>query len=73
MTDHVISWLKFTFVVKRAIEVEAARVEAGGELDEVASPCVTSSGETGESHQLLRTSGKEVSVHAAVIYRHKQQ
>lgn len=59
----------FTFIVKWAIEVVAAGVEAGGELYEVAGPGVASSRETGEGHQLLSTSGEEVSVHAAVIWQ----
>ena len=55
------------FIVKGAIKVIAAGVVARGELDEVASPCVSGPGETGEGHQLLSTSGEEMSVHAAVI------
>ena len=55
------------FIVKRAIKVIAAGVEASGELYEVASPGVASSRETGEGHKLLSTGGEEVSVHAAVI------
>lgn len=62
----------FTFIVKWAIEVVAAGVEAGGELYEVAGPGVASSRETGEGHQLLSTSGEEVSVHAAVIWQNTQ-
>jgi len=57
-----------TFIVKGAIKVIAACVEASGELYEVASPGVASSGETGKSHQMLSTSGKEMSVHTAVIW-----
>lgn len=48
--------MRFTFIVKIAIKVIAAGVEAGGELNEMASPGVTSSWETGESHQLLSPS-----------------
>lgn len=59
---------KPTFIIKGAIKVIAARVEASGELYEVASPGVASSGETGEGHQLLGMSGEEMSVHAAVIW-----
>lgn len=36
-----------TFVVQRAIEVVAASVEAGGQLDEVASPRVAGAREAG--------------------------
>lgn len=59
--------LRLTFIVKRAVKVITACVEASGELYEVASPGVASSRETGEGHELLSTSGEEVSVHAAVI------
>lgn len=45
-----------TFIVKRAIKVIAASVEASGKLYEVASPGVAGSGETGQSHQSLSTS-----------------
>lgn len=58
---------KPTFIVKGAIKVIAAGVETSGELYKVASPSVASSRETGEGHQLLHASGKEVSVHAPVI------
>lgn len=63
---------KPTFIVKWAIEIIAARVEASGELYEVASPGVPSSGETGEGHQLLGTSWEEVPVHAAVVWQNTQ-
>lgn len=56
-----------TFVVKGAIKVVAAGVEAGGELYEVTRPRVAGSGETSEGHELLGPSGEEVPVHAAVI------
>lgn len=46
-----------TFIVKGAIKVIAAGVEASCEFYEVASPGVAGSGETGEGHQLLGTSG----------------
>lgn len=36
-----------TFVIQRAIEVVAASVEAGGQLDEVASPRVAGAREAG--------------------------
>lgn len=65
--------LRLTFVVKRAIKVIAARVEASGELDEVASPGVASSWETGEGDLLLSTRREEVAVHAAVICQRTQQ
>lgn len=39
--------LPLTFVVQRAIKVVAASVEAGGQLDEVASPRVASAREAG--------------------------
>lgn len=45
-----------TFIVKWTVKVIAARVEARGQLYEVASPGVAGSGETGEGHQLLGTS-----------------
>lgn len=61
--------LTSTFIVKGAIKVIAAGVEASGQLDEVASPRVAGSGETGEGHQLLSTRGEEVTVHAAIIYK----
>lgn len=56
-----------TFIVKGAIKVIAASVETSAEFYKVASPGVAGSRETGEGHQLLGTSGKEVPVHAAVI------
>lgn len=65
--NHVSFMLKPTFIVKGAIKVIAACVEASGELYEVASPGVAGAGETREGHQLLGTSGEEVPVHAAVI------
>lgn len=58
---------RHTFIVQGAIKVIAAGVEASGELYKVASPGVASSRETGEGHQLLSTSGKEVPVHAPII------
>lgn len=61
--------MKRTFVIKWTIKVIAARVEASGELYEVASPGVAGSWETGERHQLLSARRKEVSVHAAVIWK----
>lgn len=39
--------VSLTFVVQRAIEVVAASVEAGGQLDEVASPRVAGAREAG--------------------------
>lgn len=66
-TSPVVSLPLKSFIIKGAIKVIAARVEASGELYEVASPGVASSGETGEGHQLLGMSGEEMSVHAAVI------
>lgn len=59
--------LRPAFIVKGAIEVIAAGVEARGELYEVAGPGVPGSGETGEGHQLLSTRWKEVAVHATII------
>lgn len=56
-----------TFIVKGAIKVIAASVETSGQFYEVASPGVAGSRETGEGHQLLGMSGKEVAVHAAVV------
>lgn len=58
-----------TFVVQRAIKVVAARVKASGQLDEMASPRVASTGEAGESDELLRLGWEEPSVHAAIVCR----
>lgn len=70
--NHVREMLP-AFIIKGAIKVIAAGVEAGGELYKVASPRVASSGETGKSHQLLGTSGKEVPIHAAVIWQKNKE
>lgn len=64
--------LMLTFIVKGAIKIIAAGVEAGGELYEVASPGVAGSGKTGEGHQLLGTRREEVAVHAPVIWQNTQ-
>lgn len=56
-----------TFVVERTVEVVAAGVEASGQLDEVASPCVAGTWEAGQSNELLGLGWKEPSVHAAVV------
>lgn len=56
-----------TFVVERTIKVVAAGVEAGGQLDEVASPRVASTWEAGQSDELLGLGWEEPSVHAAVV------
>lgn len=56
-----------TFVVERTVEVVAAGVEAGGQLDEVASPRVAGTWEAGQSDELLGLGWKEPSVHAAVV------
>ena len=58
-----------TFVVQRTIEVVAASVEACGQLDQVASPCVAGSREAGQSNELLGLGWEEPSVHAAVVCR----
>lgn len=60
---------KRTFIVERAVEVVAAGVEAGGQLDQVASPGVSGSGEAGQRHQTLGSGGQEVAVHAALVWR----
>ncbi|KAG7244073.1 hypothetical protein INR49_006235 [Caranx melampygus] len=57
--------LQFLKVDHGAIKVIAAGVEAGSELYEVAGPSVASSGETGEGHQLLSTSGEKVTAASA--------
>lgn len=57
----------FTFVVERTIEVVAASVEAGGQLNEVASPRVAGAREAGQSDELLGLGWEESSVHAAVV------
>lgn len=59
---------KRTFVIKWTVKVIAASVEAGGQLDEVASPSVSSSRKTGKSHQMLGSNRQEVAVHAAFIW-----
>lgn len=56
-----------TLVVQGTIEVEAPRVEAGGQLYEVAGPGVPRPGEASQRHQLLGASGEETPVHTAVI------
>lgn len=56
-----------TFVVERTVEVVAASVEAGGQLDEVASPRVAGAREAGQCDELLGLGWEEPSVHAAVV------
>lgn len=56
-----------TFVVERTVEVVAASVEAGSQLDEVASPRVASTREAGQGDELLGLGWEKSSVHAAVI------
>lgn len=68
---YIITCWVVTFVIKGTVKVVAARIEAGGELYEVASPGVAGSWETGERHQVLSASRKEVSVHAAIIWEHR--
>lgn len=56
-----------TFVVERTVKIVAARVEAGGQLDEVASPRVAGAWEAGQGDELLGLGWEEPSVHAAVV------
>ena len=61
------SGLTPTFVVERAVEVVAARVEACGELDEVPGPGVSGAGEAGQGLQQLGAGGQKAAVHATVV------
>lgn len=62
---------QLTLVVERPVEVVAAGVEAGGELDQVPCPRVASPGEAGQGHELLGAGGQEPPVHAAVVCKEK--
>lgn len=62
---------QLTLVVERPVEVVAAGVEAGGELDQVPCPRVAGPGEAGQGHELLGAGGQEPPVHAAVVCKEK--
>lgn len=60
-----------TFVIEGPVKVEAARVEARGQFDEVPAPGVACPGKAREGHHLLGAAGQKPPVHAAVVCKQK--